>query len=703
MTSTFRLTRAEFKKIFKRASVYLMALLLVIAVLVSVYIYKPVSNLDKTINYGDNLSVENYYNYFYEKDLSTSKKGIDQSYYEPANQLIAYFQTSNDRDLKINQTYNDLITSFNDIKSATDINVKQVKYNEFKTNLQALYNAYTDFSMFDIAKYPYITYSTTYINSTDNNYYLTANSASIQTLLDKANDINNTPDDMISIIETNDNLNKINKDLKSAYNYIRPTLYALALDIKDNYIEFNNAYNRGAQALYDMESARKNLKTRVEAFETYFEMVTDFEFPIVAINKNLYTEIINTIDSALEALGSAVFTGVKQSFSDYSSLQTSLTNIDIANYFTKTFAEDNANLDFRQIKLKTSTITDFQKIQTKVSENKETIEQTIRDHRTDESIKNIQKCITNYSLLGETYNNYLDYKIKVSLNSELRSDEIVSLYGYKFNEFNIYQADEKLTEYSYYISNNVYENSFNSNYAFMTSTGENPNAFEFMYFSMEICTVIIIIFAMMMICNLITSETESGTIKLLLTRPYKRSKIITAKLLATIFFVIIFVIFSVAISFAGGYFLFGVDMSEILVVFNGSNAVAMSPIALTLINIGSLLLDIIFYVLLALMISILFKNYAGSISTCFVLIIATYALNILFGGAFWYSLLPGPNLHLFKYLGNSFISTIDNMFANIFITPIQSTMNFWYSLLITGAYSLVFTVVSYAVFNKRDF
>ena len=64
MTSTFRLTRAEFKKIFKRASVYIMALLLVIAVLVSAYIFKPSSYTDKTISYGDNLSVSDYYDYF---------------------------------------------------------------------------------------------------------------------------------------------------------------------------------------------------------------------------------------------------------------------------------------------------------------------------------------------------------------------------------------------------------------------------------------------------------------------------------------------------------------------------------------------------------------------------------------------------------------------------------------------------------------
>ena len=57
MTSTFRLTRAEFKKIFKRASIYIMALLLVIAIFVSMYMFSPIERVDNTISYGENLTV----------------------------------------------------------------------------------------------------------------------------------------------------------------------------------------------------------------------------------------------------------------------------------------------------------------------------------------------------------------------------------------------------------------------------------------------------------------------------------------------------------------------------------------------------------------------------------------------------------------------------------------------------------------------
>ena len=119
-----------------------------------------------------------------------------------------------------------------------------------------------------------------------------------------------------------------------------------------------------------------------------------------------------------------------------------------------------------------------------------------------------------------------------------------------------------------------------------------------MYFTLELCSVIIIVFAMMLVCNLITGETESGTIKLLLVRPYKRSKIITAKLFATIFFVLTFVLFTSIVSFIGGYFLYGATSTPILSVLNGGTVFECHPLTLMLLNVLSLALDIIFFVLL---------------------------------------------------------------------------------------------------------
>ena len=703
MTSTFRLTRAEFKKIFKRASVYIMALLLVVAVFIAVYVFKPLTSEDKTINYGADYTVENYYDTFFNKDLSNSKKGIDQIF-EDTDKMYNYYSNSSYRELKIEENYNDVVSSMKDLKSVTDPSLKNVKYTTFKANLQAFYDNFYDFSILDKAIYPHIYYSTDFIaDGQTSNYYLTTYSKNIQNLLDATKDSTKDVDDIIKIYDTNKYEDKLYADKQNAINYIRPTLYSLSLNITSAYNDFNVSYNSGSSspALENMEKYRKVLLTNVTTLQTYFDILVDNDFPIVLIDKELKEDISSHLDIAIEALSAPVFTGTTRPMSDYANLKQNLDNNETANYFTKLFSDNTNNIN--QVKIKASVLAEFTKIQTKVTKNQEDIIKDIKDKRTDESIKNIQKSITEYSLLADTYKTYLEDKTKMALSENYRSDIFTKLYGYDFNKFNIYEVQERITKNIYYIESNIYENSFNQNFSLMQASSSEPNGLDFMYFAMEICTVLIIIFAMMMMCNLITSETESGTIKLLLVRPYKRSKIITAKLLATIFFVLIFTLFSAIISFAGGYFLYGMELSNVLVVINSNTPVVMSPIVLMLINILSQILDILFYVLLAMMISIVFKNYAGSISFSIVLILITYTLNMLFGGTFWYSLLPGPNLHLFKYFGNAFISVSDSIILNVLITPIQSTMNLWYSLLILASYSIVSIAVSYAVFNKRDF
>ena len=91
------------------------------------------------------------------------------------------------------------------------------------------------------------------------------------------------------------------------------------------------------------------------------------------------------------------------------------------------------------------------------------------------------------------------------------------------------------------------------------------------------------------------------------------------------------------------------------------------------------------------------------ISLLFVILV--YVFNILFANSFWYSFLPGMNLHLFKYLGNGFMfeDAATTVLHNVLITPIQSTMNFLYSALINVAYSMIAIAVSYTVFRRRDF
>lgn len=692
MTSTFRLTRAEFKKIFKRASVYIMALLLVVAILVSAYMFKPNEVVDETITYGENLTVEDYYNTFTNQDLSNAKKGIDKEFAK-TDLILNYYSLSNDRDVKLTSDYDSLIKSIDTLKSETNTSIRDNYYASVKLNLKAYLDSFQDFST--LSDYEFTNYS-----KGEKSYYQIDYSRNIKALLDSSSKVDSY--DFVSIYETNNYKDKLYEDLNRGKDYVTPTLYSLSKEIKFHYDQYNQAWNRGESARESLEYERTEIRKVVLEFKNYFTALVDNDFPVVLINTSLKNTIMENLDSAIEFLSASNFTGVTRPFPDYTSLKENLDGIDIANFYIKTFALDNTNI--YQVKLTNATLESYKKIRNNVEENKSAILERIKAHKTDESVKNIQKSITEYNLLNKAYNELINDSIILNLSEEYRSEDFVNLYNYKLDAFNNYEYRESIVTNKYYINNNVYSNSFSNNFVFGQNSSTTTSAMDFMYFSMEICTVLIIIFGMMMICNLITSETESGTIKLLLTRPYKRSKIITAKLFATIFFVLTFVLFSSIISFAGGYFIYGYNGANILTVFNGSTAIVMNPIVLMLINIITLIFDIIFYVIVALMISILFKNYAGSISTCLVLIIVAYTLNALFASSFWFSLLPSMNLHLFKYFGNSFSSLATNsIIQSIMITPIQSTMNFVYSLLLILGYSAVYIAISYAVFNKRDF
>lgn len=706
MTSTFRLTRAEFKKIFKRASVYIMALLLLVAVLISMYLFSPIEKVDNLVSYGENLTVENYYNNFFSSDLPQSKQAIDKSF-DDTNSILNYYEINLDRDTKLNQNYIDVVNSFDELKNTNEPTIKEQKYTNLKTNLQSMLNNISNFDDLEIYEYvEFMKNGTTYIKDGNtfktyklSDLYLDNYTSSTKSLLNKTTTFNSTQ--IIETYETNDFKKLLQNEINASIDYIPRTIYILSKDIKDQYDYFNQEYAKGSSNIDRCEITRKNLLNSCKNLKDYLSIVFDNDFPIVLINKQLKSEIFNQLDNAIENLTSG-FTGTTKTISHYKTLNDNLTSINLPNYFKSTFDVSKNNVF--QVKLKTTTLEEFNKVKQKVESNREELIKVIKKYRSDESIRNIQIKITDYNLLANSYKTYFIDTILLNLSKNYRSTDFANLYNYQLNEFNSYQTQERITANKYYINNNIYSDSFLTNFSFEQNSGKTTNAMDFMYFSMEICTVLITIFAMMLVCNLITQETESGTIKLLLTRPYKRSKIITAKLFATIFFVISFVVFSALISFVGGYFVFGLDNTNILMIFNSTTACVISPLLLMFINILSLTLDIIFYVVIALMISIIFKNYAGSISFCFVILLVTYTLNILFAGSFWYSLLPGMNLHLFKYFGNSFASINENsVLKNILITPIQSSMNIVFSFLITCAYSLISLAISYSVFNKRDF
>ena len=94
---------------------------------------------------------------------------------------------------------------------------------------------------------------------------------------------------------------------------------------------------------------------------------------------------------------------------------------------------------------------------------------------------------------------------------------------------------------------------------------------------------------------IITIEKENS-LNTYIEKSTKIEALVSFELLATIFFVITFMIFSSILSFAAGYFTYGYTSTNVLSIFNATTPIVMSPLLLMLINILSLLLEAIFYI-----------------------------------------------------------------------------------------------------------
>lgn len=692
MTSTFRLIKAEFKKIFKKPSVYIMALFLVVTVLLSVYTFKPESIDNGTITYGENLNSENYYDTFYNQNLAKSKSGIDELYTD-TDTISLYYIKSNARDHNLNEYYDSIINSINAIRNTTDQQLKDTKYAELKNNVNNFYDAYSNFS--DLSDYDHIT------ATADLDYYKTTLTKSITSFIEDTEKYNSTK--IIEAWDNNNYENEFKKCLNYATNFINPTLYSMSMNIKDTYTKFSTAHEGGAHYLINLEVYRKQLENQTYQLKTYFDNILNSDYPLILINSEKANEITSKLDDSYQAISAFHHNeGETSSFSKYNELNDKLIRMNYANYFSNTFALNSSPV--HQVKIDNSLLDIFEKVKIKVNKNREEILTEINELKTDTAVSNIQFKISEYSLLSKSYSEYLNDSVIINLSEKFDSDTFSKMFGDKYKYFNKYQYQERITKNTYYIDSNLYSNSFATNLTFAQNSTNETNVYDFMYFTMEFCSIIILVFAMLLICGLVAGETDSGTIKLLLVRPFKRSKVLTAKLMATIYFVITFMIFSGLISFAAGYYTFGLSTTPILSVINSTQVAVMSPLALIGIDILCLTLEILFYVFVALMIATICRNHSGSIYICLVIVILVYTMNILFSSSFWYSFLPGMNLHLFKYFGNSFTGIAAPSFIqNLLITPIQSTMSLLYSSILNLLYILIAIATAYAVFNKRDF
>ena len=291
-------------------------------------------------------------------------------------------------------------------------------------------------------------------------------------------------------------------------------------------------------------------------------------------------------------------------------------------------------------------------------------DETIRDYKEGylDKIKNEQKSIRTG----------IDYQSNKVLTAEQKKK---------------YEDDIKINIYK--IENNV----VNQDYSATTN-------YRMMFESLAPSFVItlVAIFAMIVAGGAISSEVLTGTIKFWALTPNKRWKILTAKILSIVFYLVVITLTMSILSIVCANVFFDTEGYNYIFVKNGS----VEKIENTLFTIGyyfAKLVPVIIFAIFALMLSVITRNTSVSLG----LSIATYMGNsvaMLIINTYikkdWIKFIPFNNLDIASKIFPNFTSMMSTGLENTTTTSLE------FSLAVLSVCTILMFLTMYDSFNKRD-
>lgn len=226
----------------------------------------------------------------------------------------------------------------------------------------------------------------------------------------------------------------------------------------------------------------------------------------------------------------------------------------------------------------------------------------------------------------------------------------------------------------------------------------SPNAVTFTReFAKNAISLFIPLIVMVVAADIVSSEHSGGTIKLLLTRPVKRWKILMSKLITLILFVSLIVLATGVLSYLISGFVFGYGGWN-LPVFIGfqptgadvdlSSVRAIAQWQYLLMELGLVWFVALVVGILSLMVSVLFRSTATGMGVMLAALISGTILTNMVSSWESAKYLFMVNLRLTDYLSGT-------------LPPIKG-MTLEFSLTILAIWAAVSLVVSFTVFTRKD-
>lgn len=312
----------------------------------------------------------------------------------------------------------------------------------------------------------------------------------------------------------------------------------------------------------------------------------------------------------------------------------------------------------------------------------------------EEDMQELNDMFSNYKSIVLMAKECLDNSFTLLKVNDISNATLSSYVG--FSDLNKYTLEESLTKNTYLLDNGKFDKDFANNFNFGTTAGFTTTAYDFTIYAMQILIFIIAVFCLFFGAGLIAGEFTGKTMKMLAIRPYTRNKIYLGKLLACVAFMLILLLISFVASFVVGAILYGVDLHNVLLIINATSATVVHPMVVMLIYLASSILNLLFYISLALLLSVVFRSSTVAVLTSFIVYVVTILCNMLMVTVSWFKWLPIAHLDIFKYFGGA-SSTGGFLTFNTIIDA-----NLWLSFGYILGIILVFNLASLIVFKKRN-
>lgn len=257
-------------------------------------------------------------------------------------------------------------------------------------------------------------------------------------------------------------------------------------------------------------------------------------------------------------------------------------------------------------------------------------------------------------------------------------------------------SSEKKKEYEDIIKMNIYKIENN----IMTLNGndlENSRmSFEILAANVE--NTIIAIFAIIMAGGTVASEISAGTIKFLVMTPNKRWKILTAKILSILFYVLVLTFIMSLLTILCANIFFDTPGNEYVYVKNG-NVEKIGNVEFIMAYYFFKNVPVVFFAIISLMFSVIIRNSSFAIGTSVAIYMSSSTIMSVLNTLIkkdWMKYIPFNNLNILEKVFPNFQGFTETTPNIVTSTPLA------FSLIVLGISIILMLVTTYDSFNNRD-